>query len=69
MRTSKGICKVEWDRIKKKHLKFPVLWKKKTNKNKPSRKLLEDPLVETFKNKHIHRNILNMTNTCCEGQD
>lgn len=28
MRTSKGICKVEWDRIKKKHLKFPVLWKK-----------------------------------------
>lgn len=43
--------------------------KKKTNKNKPSRKLLEDPLVETFKNKHIHRNLLNMTNTCCEGQD
>lgn len=62
MRTSKGICKLEWDRIKK-HLKFTVLWKK------PLRKLLEYPLVETLKNKQIHRNLLNMTNICCEGQD
>lgn len=54
MRTSKGICKLEWDKIKKEHLKFTVMEKNLKN--------TEAPLVEIPKNKHIDRNLLNMTN-------
>lgn len=44
MRTSKGICKVEWDRIKKKHLKFPVLWKKKNKQKQTFKKTVRRSL-------------------------
>lgn len=55
MRTSKGICKLEWDKIKKEHLKITVT-EKKTLKD------TEASLVEIPKDKHIDRNLLNMTN-------
>jgi len=55
MRTSKGICKLEWDKIKKECLKFTVMEK--------ALKDTEASLVEIPKNKHIDRNLLDMTNT------